>query len=159
MFAYPEGDTVYVEGYFADGRKAMNSKVTVYDPEGKILFKGITDKKGQLSFKTPYKGDLRIVLDAGMGHRTEYTVNAGDMSNDVSEVTKDPEKLVKQTLSNPDELQLIVEKAVGEAIKPLMKSTSEMKEKIRLSEIIGGIGYILGLMGVALYFKSRSSSK
>ena len=51
-----------------------------------------------------------------------------------------------------------VEKAVGEAIKPLVRSFTEMTQKNSLTTIIGGIGYILGLMGIAFYFKSRKGS-
>ena len=47
MFAYPEGDTVFVEGYFADGKKPKKSEVMVYDNGGKVLFSGVTDDEGK----------------------------------------------------------------------------------------------------------------
>src|SRR3989304_9531554 len=79
MFAYPEGDTVFVEGYFADGKKPKKSEVMVYDTEGKVLFNGVTDDEGKLSFKIPRKTDLRITLNAGMGHKAEYTLPASEL--------------------------------------------------------------------------------
>ena len=51
-----------------------------------------------------------------------------------------------------------VERAVGEAIKPLVRSFTEMTQKNSMTTIIGGIGYILGFMGIAFYFKSRKGS-
>ena len=31
MFAYVEGDEIFAEGYFTDGKKAKNSTITVFD--------------------------------------------------------------------------------------------------------------------------------
>ncbi len=180
MFAYAEGENVFVEGYFADGKKAMKSEVVVYDPSGTELLRGKTNDSGQFNFKTPKKTDLRIIVDAGMGHKTEYTLPASELhiagGNKVAgavtaSVTKDSKsKTVKEVKSGVSQtsrlddaqLQAIVEKAVeksvGEAIKPLVRSFTEMQQKNSLTTIIGGIGYILGLMGIVLYFKSRRSS-
>src|SRR4030067_2021997 len=69
MFAYPEGDTVFVEGYFADGKRPKKSEVVVYDSGGEVLFSGGTDEEGKVSFKIPRKTDLRITLNAGMGEK------------------------------------------------------------------------------------------
>jgi nickel transport protein len=183
MFAYAEGENVFVEGYFADGKKAMKSEVVVYDPSGTELLRGKTNDSGQFNFKAPKKTDLRIIVDAGMGHKTEYTLPASELhiaggnkaasavtasvSKDIKSKTvkevKEEKSNVSQTSRIDDaQLQAIVEKAVeksvGEAIKPLVRSFTEMQQKNSLTTIIGGIGYILGLMGIVLYFKSRRSS-
>lgn len=180
MFAYAEGENVFVEGYFADGKKAMKSEVVVYDASGSELLRGRTNDSGQFNFKAPKKTDMKIVVDAGMGHRTEYTLPAGELhiaggnktagavtasvSKEVkSKTVKEEKSSVSQTSRLDDaQLQAIVEKAVersvGEAIKPLVRSFTEMQQKNSLTTIVGGVGYILGLMGIVLYFKSRRSS-
>jgi len=171
MFAYAEGENVIVEGYFADGKKAMKSEVVVYNPSGTELLRGRTDDSGQFTFKAPEKTDLRIVVDAGMGHKTEYTLPAGELhieggNKTAGAVTAKKEKIKEDKVSasqtsrlDDAQLQAIVEKAVeksvGEAIKPLVRSFTEMQQKNSLTTIIGGIGYIMGLMGIVLYFKSR----
>ena len=199
MFAYPEGDTVFVEGYFADGKKPKKSEVMVYDNGGKVLFSGVTDDEGKLSFKIPQKTDLRVTLNAGMGHKAEYTlpaselngsnppllpfskggekkmaldkggetkgvVNKGGDKNEALSKVELTEKGRASQISQLDEAQVqaivekAVERAVGEAIKPLVRSFTEMTQKNSLTTIIGGIGYIFGFMGIALYFKSRKGS-
>jgi len=171
MFAYAEGENVIVEGYFADGKKAMKSEVVVYNPSGTELLRGRTDDSGKFNFKAPEKTDLRIVVDAGMGHKTEYTLPAGELhieggNKTAGAVTAKKEKIKEDKVSasqtsrlDDAQLQAIVEKAVeksvGEAIKPLVRSFTEMQQKNSLTTIIGGIGYIMGLMGIVLYFKSR----
>ena len=60
-------------------------------------------------------------------------------------------------------LKRIVEEAVDSKIQPLatmlgqqQKLLMELKEKsISLAEIFGGIGWILGIVGVAAYLMSR----
>ena len=185
MFAFAEGDTVFIEGYFADGKKAMKCEVIVYDAAGSEMLRGQTNDSGQFNFKATKKTDIRIVLDAGMGHKTEYTLPASDLhiaggsktdgavkasvSKDSKSKTVKEEKIKEEKInisqaSPLDDVQLqaivekAVEKSVGEAIKPLVRSFTEMQQKNSLTTIIGGIGYILGLMGIVLYFKSRRSS-
>src|SRR4030067_3875289 len=128
MFAYTEGDTVFVEGYFADGKKAMKSEVVVYNPSGTELLRGRTDDSGQFKFKAPEKTDLRIVVDAGMGHKTEYTLPAGELHIEggnktagavtaKKEKSKEDKVSVSQTSRLDDaQLQAIVEKAVEKSV-------------------------------------------
>ena len=81
VFAYAEGDQVYVEGYFADGKKAQNSKVEVFNPAGQLLNEGITGDEGEYRFTVAKPEDLRIVLNAGMGHRGEYLLPANELGD------------------------------------------------------------------------------
>ena len=38
-----------------------------------------------------------------------------------------------------------------------MRTLAEMQEqKVRLTDVLGGIGYIIGLVGVAAYFKRKT---
>ncbi len=50
VFAYVEGDSVVVEGYFGGNVKAQDCPVEVYDEGGKKIHEGKTDKKGIYSF-------------------------------------------------------------------------------------------------------------
>ena len=79
IFAYVEGDTIYTESYFPDGRKVEGGAIEVYDSQGKRLLEGKTDKQGLFSFKIPKKDDLTIVLVATMGHRNEFLLKKEDM--------------------------------------------------------------------------------
>lgn len=75
IFAYMEGDTVYTESYFPDGKKVKGGKVEVCDSDGKRLLEGITDSEGRFNFKFPKKDDLKIVINASMGHRNSYVLS------------------------------------------------------------------------------------
>ena len=80
IFAYVEGDIVYTESYFSDGKKVEGGKIEVYDSQGKKLLEGITDHQGQFNFKLTKRDDLKIVIDASMGHRNSYLLSRDELS-------------------------------------------------------------------------------
>ncbi len=57
------------------------------------------------------------------------------------------------------EIQSIIEDTLDEKLKPIMREMIEIKksqeDKISPTEIIGGIGYIIGIFGIIAYFLSR----
>jgi len=79
LFAWVEGDTVYVESKFSGGRRVTAGKITVSDTQGTELLSGTTSEKGEFSFKVPKKTELKIVLVAGTGHRAEWTISANEI--------------------------------------------------------------------------------
>ena len=159
IFAWVEGDTVFTESKFSGGKKAINAQVEIFDKDGKKLLEGKTDNKGEFSFKIPKVSDLRIVLNAAMGHKAEWTVpeseirEAGNILEKKSAV--EPSGPTTVGLSK-EEVRKIIEDSLDKKLRPIVRMMTESKNtKPSLTEIIGGIGYIFGLMGVALYFKNR----
>ena len=158
IFAWVEGDTVFTESKFNGGKKAINAPVIIFDKDGKKLLEGKTDNKGEFSFKIPKLTDLRIVLNAAMGHKAEWTVP----ESEIREVGNIVEKKSAQ-VSGPigiglskEEVKKIVEDSLDKKLRPIVRMMTESKNnEPSFTEIIGGIGYIFGLMGVALYFKNR----
>jgi nickel transport protein len=56
----------------------------------------------------------------------------------------------------PAGIDKALEKALDKKLAPIMRTLAEMQEqKIRLTDVLGGLGYIFGLVGVAAYFKRR----
>ena len=79
LFAYAEAGQIYVEGYFPDGRSVSNGKVKVFDSADQLLLEGKTDPDGLFNFPIPKTKDLSIVLDAGMGHKTTFTLKKSEI--------------------------------------------------------------------------------
>ncbi|MBU4602323.1 hypothetical protein KKA86_04415 [bacterium] len=168
VFAYIEGDKVYSESYFNDGKKCVDSKIEVFDNRENKLLEGLTDEEGMFSFDIPPEdvidGDLRIVLIASMGHRAEYIIRTGELGKVaelIEEKIEEPVSAVSPEVSSFDlkEIQLLIENALDEKLEPIMREMREIKksktDKISPTEIIGGIGYIIGIFGIIAYFLSR----
>jgi len=94
VFAWVEGDTVYVESKFSGGRRVKQGKIIVTDPQGNELITGTTDENGEFSFKVPKKSELKVVLLAGTGHRGEWTIAAGEIEMPAAEKKPAPRERV-----------------------------------------------------------------
>ena len=165
IYAWLEGDTVYTESYFGAGKKVKQGLIRVFDLSGQKCLEGRTNAKGEFSFRLPLVADLRIVVEAGMGHRGEFVLKAEgsaetlkpDITPDVPE--GDPKSAVP-VFTDELQIRMIVEQALDARLKQVMRELAEIRKERGpgFNEIIGGIGYIFGLMGLILYFKSRNKS-
>ncbi len=166
VFAYVEGDTVCTQSYFNDGAKCRNSEIKVFDAQGNVLLEGKTDAQGEFSFVPPVKTDLLIVLDAGMGHRAEYKFQAAELADTLpTKVTPTPRAEETDGMATPapdssapppvqvslDELEPLLERKLA----PIRKLLLASQRRARFTEIVGGIGYIVGIMGLLMFFKAR----
>ncbi len=163
IFAWVEGDTVFTESKFSGGKKAINAPVVIFDKDGRKLLEGKTDNKGEFSFKIPKASDLRIVLNAAMGHKAEWTVPESEIreAGNIMEKKKVAEPSGPTTVGlSKEEVKKIVEDSLDKKLRPIVRMITESKNnEPSLTEIIGGIGYIFGLMGVALYFINRRKKR
>jgi nickel transport protein len=175
VFAWVDGDIVHVESKYSGGRKPVEAPVEVYDTRGRLLLKGVTDDNGQFSFKVPQKTEMKVVLLAGMGHKGEWTILLSDLeggSAETSPQTAEPGAATQDqaVIAAPDvsgnpvpakyvsaaEFQNAVEEALDIKLKPVMKLLVETRQSgPSVTDILGGIGYIIGLVGVAAYFSAK----
>lgn len=164
-FAWVEGDTVYTESKFSAGRKVNEGRITVYDSKGNRLLEGLTSSKGEFSFKAPGNTAMKIVLQAGTGHRAEWTLSEDEIkgieaSATESHAVKESDKITRQAPGVAvlqEDVQRAVEKALDKKLRPIMKMLDESRTRSSLRDILGGIGYILGLVGIAAYIHARKS--
>ncbi len=163
IFAWVEGDTVFTESKFSGGRKATGARILVFDRAGKQLLEGETNDKGEFSFKIPKLTDLRIALTAGMGHKGEWIIP----ESEIKEAGGVSEKKMAGESSQPidvglskEEIKELIEESLDRKLRPIVRMMTESQSKgPTITEIIGGIGYIFGLMGVAIYFKNRGKKR
>jgi nickel transport protein len=80
IFAYVEKGEVFTESYFADGSPVKAGKIEVYGKDGSKITEGSTDDKGAFAFPLPKDPvGVKIVIDAGMGHKAEYILKKEDV--------------------------------------------------------------------------------
>lgn len=161
IFAYQEADTVYTESYFSDGTKVKDGIVEVYDRQGTKLLEGKTDENGEFDFKLLKKDDLKIVLLTSLGHKNSYTLSVDELPDIIaSEKPQGPElkkfKAKEVTPVDLEQIKRIIDTSLDEKLKPIMRELAKAQQKgVSFTQVIGGIGYIFGLMGIILYFLSK----
>ncbi len=173
LFAYVQGDRVFTESYFNDGKRCKNSRIEVFDGFGNKLLEGKTDENGEFSFTPPKRTELKIVLTAGMGHRDEYSIPAGELLAEGNSHKFDPgqaEEMVSQgekagekgipatqlSRVEMEQIRTVVEEALDEKLKPIVRHLAKRRnEGVPFIQVMGGIGFIFGIMGIILYVRSR----
>jgi nickel transport protein len=176
VFAWAEGNTIFTESKFSGGKRVTGGIIEVYAPDGRKLIEGKTNATGEYSFKIPQKTDLEIVLKAGMGHRGEWTLRRDEIEDSSAfgadtNVTGQPadsrEKSARLPVQvNPvtgyADIEARLEKVLDKKLKPLISRLNQIKRQEdgpALTDILGGLGYILGLVGIAAYVHSRRRGK
>ena len=168
IFGWVEGNTVHTQSKFMGGKRPEQALVEVFDTSGNLLLKGKTDSQGLFSFQTPLKSDMQIVLTTGMGHRADWTITPSDFQETVTEPNSNQSMNILSPrdshTSKPSpeeglsaaEITTLVETTMDRKFKPLMDRITAMDEnRISLSDILGGIGCIIGLVGLVTYMQYR----
>ncbi len=168
VFATCTGKTIEGEVYFHGGTAARNVKVTLAGPEGQVLGETKTDDEGKFTFPVHFRCDHKVIADAGGGHGAEYTVRADELPESLpppeggdqpggtqperAEPTAPAPTLHAPTSSPGQENFEVKMEAIAHQLAALRSEFTKYRNELRLRDVLGGIGYILGIMGVVFYF-------
>lgn len=157
VFAWVSGNTVTVEANFSGNRPLIGGKVTVKDnASGAVLLQGVGNDKGIFTFPLPTEikqkaADLLIVVAGSEGHQSEWLVPATEYLT----TTHPPSPEVPDTMNNT-ELRKMLEELIRQELAPIKRSLAESRQrKPGFRDIMGGIGYFIGLAGLAAWLKNR----
>ncbi len=166
VFTQTQGDRVLCQCFYNDGKPVRGQDIQVKTPDGRVIAEGMTDDEGMFSFTPQVHEDLKIILNAGMGHVTEITLKKEDLpetkQKTIVKAAKQPvppekKNEVQEQNSDFDEERMrgIVEQAVDEKLQPVIEIVQKQQRSYSLTTIIGGIGYIIGIFGLFMFWKSR----
>ncbi len=187
LFAYVEGGDIVADAFYSRSNKVRQGKIAVADAaSGEKLLEIATDEAGTARFPVPEKAlkarrDLRLTLIAGEGHQDEILVRASEFApapkaekpaaaqkpaskveSKAPKETQPPAQAAPQPSPQLDqaELEALIERAVEKKVAPLRQMLERQAgDGPRMVEIVGGIGYILGLFGVAAFFAARRKDR
>jgi len=166
VFAIAEGKTLQGEVYARGGEPIRQAKVSIFSPAGETLGETTTDDEGKFTFEARFRTDHRLVVDTGDGHEAEYTVPAEELPESLP--GRDGEPAVQPEPSSPPQRPIDASPATAESsgdvsmheelaalqaqVAQLRRELAAHQQKLRLTDVAGAIGYILGLMGLSFYF-------
>ncbi|MEJ2463762.1 MAG: hypothetical protein P8098_19340 [Candidatus Thiodiazotropha sp.] len=110
-----------------------------------------------------------VVADSLDGHRAVWTLQADEFPSSLPRAEaagSEPVPSVAGTVTESDATtvptvppqgvtEAALERAVARQIRPLREALQGYEEQVRLRDIIGGIGYIVGLAGLGLWWGRR----
>lgn len=167
IFAYVDGNSVVTDSGYSRSKRVYDGVIEVYDAAtGKLLLTGQTDTNGKFDFVIPDEAraermDLRLLLKAGTGHQAEWVVKYDEFGAAKGPfAATEPEHTHVAVAKAPTAESADVEAIVRRELEPVKRMLADMSQSgPSVTEIIGGIGYIFGLFGVAAYMKSRKKSE
>jgi nickel transport protein len=181
VFGFAQGDTIHTESTFVGSGAVQKGEVRVQDKaSGKVLLTGATDEQGKFSFKIPPEAvsgrlDLLIIVGASLGHQGEWLLKADSYLPKTAKtaapapgapatVAPSPSALVTPGSKVPAVDQQALEEALNKVMEqqlaPIKEILADLSVRRRtLPEIIGGLGYIVGIFGVVAYFMSKKQAK
>jgi nickel transport protein len=154
------------QAYFVGGAKANGATIIISDAEGRELARLKPYQEGNFSHRVARRMDYRVVADSGDGHQASWTLRADEFSPGLPGAVAAQAPASEQAAQgNPDAARARdngqsvlgerLERAVARQIRPLREALQTHEERIRLRDILGGIGYIIGLAGLALWWSGR----
>ncbi len=171
VFAYVESGQVVLDAFYSRSTKVRQGQVEVRDATtGELLLQAITDDDGALRFPVPAKAvndGLKITLVAGEGHRAETTLSAAELGAAPAAQAAEPQPVSATQPAVPQPLpadaaamEQAVQRAVEKAMAPVRELLLRQAEQgPGMVEIVGGIGYIVGLFGVAAFAAAKRKER
>jgi nickel transport protein len=173
IYAYAEGKRVHVRAY-TQSAPVKNAQIFVFAPDSAKVLETKIDEKGECVFDALFRADLRIEVNAGEGHTSNYILKADELPADLptyeewkqmpQKKTSDIPPVSQPAPQAPDsisisakEIEQIVESVVERKIAPIRKmllEQQEASEKASFDRVIAGLGIIFGVAGVMMYLRS-----
>ena len=175
LFAETDGRTITGQAYAGGGHPIAGATVRISNPETAELFGEVeTDAEGAFSWRLTHRCEHLLSLTVD-GHAASQRIAAEHIDPALSALPTDTATALPQTplpdsypegesppsaMSEADD----VRQAVAGEIAPLQRQIRDLSRRIdhyesrvRLHDILGGLGYIAGLAALAL-FCTRSKS-
>ena len=175
---FREGEKVSGEGYFANGAPCVKCTVEVCSLKGNKIAQTITDEKGRFEIKINEKEPLLVRLIAGEGHLAEKKLEGikeeplanksankdtkKEMINmqNKEDIKKIDVKNTRQVEIDKDLIKAAVKEVLDEELNSFKVNFLDLKKdlnRVRLQDILGGIGYIVGVLGLLAMLKAKKS--
>jgi nickel transport protein len=180
IFAWAEGNTIHTESAFGKDQPVKQGVVEVRDATtGEVLLTGETDEQGLFSFPVPQAAksqamDLELVIQAGEGHKGDWLIKAGEYlpaqaagaapeaepaePADTVEPAGASREVEPAPAAGPTlpEISAEMERLLDAKLAPIRRELAAARQAgPGVAEVVGGIGWLVGLAGVAAYFRRR----
>jgi len=165
IFAYPDNSQICTNSYFGGKNKVRGGRVSMATASGEILATAQTDEEGNACFPPPESSqDLIFTVEAGDGHRAEFKLPASEVES-ARALEARPEHFDRSeaagvTIACAGGLTIDdLRQAVSPIMRKLAEMESEQKSRVNLKDIIGGLGWLIGLAGAGLWAAGRKNRR
>lgn len=153
VFATAEGAWIQGQVYFAGGA-AATARVLIYDQQQHLVTEQSTDAQGAFRWRAEAPQDYRVVAETGDGHRAEWMITAAELVGALRH-TAASEQAAPHTCLSDGAREAQLEQALARQLRPLREQLARAEDRLLLRDLLGGIGWIFGVAGLALWWRQR----
>lgn len=168
VFATAIGASVEGRAYFVGGGAAIGAPVTLTDSAGGIAATATTQPPdGSFAFALPYRDDFIVGIDAQDGHVADFALQADRLAETLPAAPHATPASAAELISEPPSASVTavpsvggeaIEAAVARQVAPLTDQIDEMQSSIGLRDVLGGVGYVLGIFGLWALLARRKAA-
>ena len=148
LFATMEGNFIKGYGYFPGGGRAQHVQIKVFNAKGNLVGETTTNEQGRFEYPVPYPEHYTLVLDIGDGHRAELKVTSFSLAEKTVSSTSQKTEDHLSSSECKTELEPLLEQMFNKYFTPLREQIDAYEQHIRVHDLLGGVGYIFGIMGL-----------
>ena len=160
VMAYVANGQILVEAHYSHGEPVPEAAIEVTDPDGNVLSRGQTDADGSYRFTlATIPAHINVVVKTNDGHRGSKTLPRETLQGLVN-AADTPTTAATNTNTETDDLAEIAmalrrhELALQDIQRQLAR-LNQNRTGVSADRILAGIGFIVGLTGVAAYCLAR----
>jgi nickel transport protein len=143
VFAAADGPDLQGYAYHPGAGGAADVRVRAEDGAGEALATARTDPEGRFRLAGVSDRAVRVVAQAADGHRAEWRLSPLAAGRGA-----DPPGTAGLSAAE-------VEALVARQLAPLREDLQRLADRRRLQDILGGLGYLLGLAGLGAWLHAR----
>lgn len=155
LFAQVTGDSISGYGFYIGGGRPQGTDLIVSTPDGKEVSRLKTGADGSFSYTPPSPGTYHLVLSGGDGHIATVDISTGGAPAAKPAVAVKPDAPAALPADLDARIATAVDAAVARQITPLLEAYDAADGKVRFNDLIGGIGWIVGMAGLWAWFRSK----
>jgi nickel transport protein len=151
-----EGRAIIGSVEYHGGGPVKNGSVKAFDLQGQEIGSTTTDEQGKFRLNARWHCDHRLQIDAGDGHGAEKIVSAKDLPAELPERNVSDAAISHEEHSHKMTDSELLADIHGD-VDQIQEQLQRNEQQMRFRDILGGIGFIVGLAGLAYgcYYRGK----
>lgn len=162
IFATVDGDHITGYAYWVGGERLSDATLRVLSADGELLGEAQTNAEGEFHYHPEVRQDHVLEIALPDGHRDTFTVAAAELPNTLppgpdadnnaqpDEEADAPEREAAAAMDE-EALRTVLQDTVSRPIQQLREDVDALSERRRVQDILGGMGYIVGVFGIMVF--------
>lgn len=150
------GGTIEGKAAYHGGRPAAGASVELRLASGEVLATAVAGEDGRFSVPVSGRAALEVFVHTADGHAARTRLAAEALPSGLAEDVAAEAPQIQEELAR--RVAHLVVGEVSRQLVPISDGLADLERRVAVRDVLGGIGYLLGLAGIAAYLLARRRS-